>query len=208
MPRRLLRDGEVVADDWRALNEAQAADDSALMLTVDQWLTDRERWIARGGRLGVILAPQHKVEMLVADLARFALVVAEFPGPSEGRGYTQGRLLRERWLFSGELRATGAIGRDQIFLLARCGFNSFELPDERDRGRGCRVCNVLGRVSTVERRRPRRPSAAPLGAAPQARGCRAAVSADPAKRGPPLLASPVFRSRAPTFAAGEAPAIR
>ncbi len=129
MPRRLLRDGEVVIDDWRTLSEAAADDDSALMLPVDQWLNDRERWIERGGRLGVILAPQHKVEILVPDLARFSLVAAEFPGPSEGRGYTQGRLLRERWLFTGELRATGAIGRDHIFLLARCGFNSFELPD-------------------------------------------------------------------------------
>jgi len=129
MPRRLLRDAEVVVDDWRTLSEATADDDSALMLPVDQWLNDRERWIERGGRLGVILAPQHKVEILVPDLARLSLIAAEFPGPSEGRGYTQGRLLRERWLFTGELRATGAIGRDHIFFLARCGFNSFELPD-------------------------------------------------------------------------------
>ncbi len=76
-----------------------------------------------------MLAPAHKVEQLAPDLARFALVGAEFPGPSEGRGYTQGRLLRERWNFAGELRATGHVRRDQVFFLARCGFNSFELPD-------------------------------------------------------------------------------
>ena len=128
MPRRLLRDGEIVYDDWRTLSEA-TDDDAPLMLPVDQWLNDRERWIGRGGRLGIILAPPHRVEILISDLARFSLVAAEFPGPSEGRGYTQGRLLRERWLFNGELRATGAIGRDHIFFLARCGFNSFELPD-------------------------------------------------------------------------------
>jgi uncharacterized protein (DUF934 family) len=97
MPRRLLRDGKVVVDDWRTL--------------------------------GVILAPAHPVERLAPDLARFALVGAEFSGPSEGRGYTQGRLLRERWKFTGELRATGYVRRDQLFFLARCGFNSFELPD-------------------------------------------------------------------------------
>ena len=54
---------------------------------------------------------------------------AQFPGPSDGRGYTQGRLLRERWKFAGELRATGYVRRDQLFFLARCGFNSFELPE-------------------------------------------------------------------------------
>jgi len=129
MPRRLLRDGEIVVDEWRYLGEAAAAADSALILTFDQWLSDREQWLERSGRLGVILAPAHKVEFLVPDLSRFDLVGADFPGPSEGRGYTQGRLLRERWKFAGELRATGHVRRDQLFFLARCGFNSFELPD-------------------------------------------------------------------------------
>jgi len=129
MPRWLLRDGQVVVDDWRTLSEAGADESSALILSVDQWLSDRDRWIQHGGRLGVILAPTHTVELLVRDLARLALIGAEFPSPSEGRGYTQGRLLRERWKFAGELRATGAIRRDQLFFLARCGFNSFELPD-------------------------------------------------------------------------------
>jgi len=129
MPRRLLRDGQLVADDWRYLSEVQSPDGAPLILTFDQWLSDRERWLGVGGRLGVMLAPAHKVEFLAPDLARFALVGAEFPGPSDGRGYTQGRLLRERWKFTGELRAAGYVRRDQLFFLARCGFNSFELPD-------------------------------------------------------------------------------
>ena len=129
MPRRLLRDGEVVADDWRYLDEAAGAAGSALILTIEQWLSDRERWVAHDARLGVVLTPAHAVEMLVPDLERFDLVGAEFPTLGEGRGYSQGRLLRERWKFAGELRATGLVGGDQLFFLARCGFNSFELPD-------------------------------------------------------------------------------
>jgi uncharacterized protein (DUF934 family) len=68
------------------------------------------------------------VEDLAADLPRFALVAANFPGPSDGRGYTQGRLLRERYGFQGELRASGYVRHDQVFFLARCGFNALELP--------------------------------------------------------------------------------
>jgi len=86
-------------------------------------------WRAAPARLGVILSPADKVEQLAPDLSRFALVGAEFSGPSEGRGYTQGRLLRERYRWRGELRATGYVRRDQVFFLARCGFTSFELPD-------------------------------------------------------------------------------
>ncbi len=136
MPRQLLRDGRIVADDWTYFAEpdgpgASVAADStnAVILTFDQWRSNELAWRAAPGRLGVILSPAHKIEQLAPDLTRFDLVGAEFSGPSEGRGYTQGRLLRERYGWRGELRATGYVRRDQVFFLARCGFNSFELPD-------------------------------------------------------------------------------
>jgi len=129
MPRRLLRDLRIVEDDWRYLNEAADSPAAPLIVGFDQWRNERDVWIARGGRLGVVLLPDHRVEQLAPDLARFELIAAEFSGASEGRGYTQARLLRERWKFAGELRATGYVRRDQLFFLARCGFNSFELPD-------------------------------------------------------------------------------
>jgi uncharacterized protein (DUF934 family) len=129
MPRRLWRDGAIVADDWHVTSDGELSDDEALILTFAEWQAERERWLARSGRLGVVLAPADEVERLVPDLARLDLAGADFPGPSEGRGYTQARLLRERFGFTGELRARGAIRRDQVFFLARCGFNSFELPD-------------------------------------------------------------------------------
>ena len=137
MPRWLLRDGEVVPDEWRTASEAAPGDD--LLLTFVEWSAEREQWLARpgsprAGRLGVILSPSDAIELLVPDLPQLALVAAEFPGPSEGRGYSQGRLLRERFGFGGELRARGHIGRDHVFLLARCGFNSFELPESELEG--------------------------------------------------------------------------
>jgi uncharacterized protein (DUF934 family) len=61
MPRRLLRDGELVADDWLYANEAEDAGDAGLILTLDEWLSGRERWNSSGRRLGVVLAPVHKV---------------------------------------------------------------------------------------------------------------------------------------------------
>ena len=129
MPRRLLRNGRIVDDDWSYLAEAEGNPAAALILTLAQWQSDRDTWMARGGRLGVVLQPAHPVELLAPDLAMFELIGADFSGPSEGRGYSQARMLRERWKFSGELRATGYVRRDQLFFMARCGFNCFELPD-------------------------------------------------------------------------------
>jgi uncharacterized protein (DUF934 family) len=129
MPRRLLRDRQVVADEWLYAAEAGADPAAPLIVTFAQWKLQPDTWIARGGRLGVALAPADKIEDLAADLGHFSLIAAEFTGPSEGRGYTQARLLRERCKFTGELRAIGHVRIDQIFFMARCGFNSFEIPE-------------------------------------------------------------------------------
>ncbi|MGV6807830.1 MAG: DUF934 domain-containing protein [bacterium] len=50
----------------------------------------------------------------------------------DGRGFSLGRLVRERYGFHGELRAIGNPIRDQIFFLHRCGFNGFDLRDGSD----------------------------------------------------------------------------
>jgi uncharacterized protein (DUF934 family) len=129
MPRRLLRDGRIVDDDWSYLAEAEGNAAAGVILTLAEWQNDRDTWLAQDRRLGVVLSPAHRVELLIADLPRLDLIAADFSGPSEGRGYSQARMLREQWKFGGELRATGYVRRDQLFFMARCGFNSFELPD-------------------------------------------------------------------------------
>lgn len=129
MPRRLLRNGSVVVDEWRYVTEAAADAAGPLIVTLAQWRLEPDTWLARGTTLGVVLSPPHHVNQIAADLHRFSLIAVEFSGPAEGRGYTQARQLREQWRFTGELRATGYVRRDQVFFMARCGFNSFELPD-------------------------------------------------------------------------------
>ena len=50
---------------------------------------------------------------------------------SDGRGYSNARILRERLGYRGELRAIGDVLRDQLFLMRRCGFDSFEIRPDR-----------------------------------------------------------------------------
>jgi uncharacterized protein (DUF934 family) len=133
--RCVLRRREIVSDDWRHLAEDPDAAPEACGLIVP-WQELRahpELWAAHAGPLGVRIGPADRVEDLAPDLKRFALVAVEFPGPTEGRGYTQGRLLRTRLGFTQELRALGpAVKRDLIFALARCGFDAFEVAAGED----------------------------------------------------------------------------
>ena len=94
---------------------------------------DPERWRGHRGPLGVRLAPADAAEDLAAELTILSLIEVEFPNAGEGRGYSQARLLRERLGFRGELRAVGnGVRQDRLFLLARCGFDAFELPPGED----------------------------------------------------------------------------
>jgi uncharacterized protein (DUF934 family) len=129
MPRRLLRNAQVVVDEWRYVSEAAADTTSPLIVTLAQWQSEPDTWLARATPLGLLLSPANRVEQIASDLKNFTLIAAEFSGPAEGRGYTQARQLREQRGFKGELRATGYVRRDQLFFMARCGFDSFELPD-------------------------------------------------------------------------------
>ena len=130
--RRILRRREIVADDWRHLGE-DTEEGSALIVPLVELRKDPERWRRWRGRLGVLLRSVDPVEELAGDLPRLDLVAVEFPSPSDGRGYSAGRLLRERLGFRGELRAVGAGARqDQVFLLARCGFDAIELAPTED----------------------------------------------------------------------------
>ena len=74
----------------------------------------------------ITLANTDEVTALGDRLAGVKLVVLNFPKFTDGRAYSQARLLRERLGYTGELRATGVVLRDQLPFLLRCGFDSFE----------------------------------------------------------------------------------
>ena len=51
--------------------------------------------------------------------------MSHFPRFTDGRAYSQARLLRGRLGFTGELRASGDVLRDQLLFMQRCGFDAF-----------------------------------------------------------------------------------
>ncbi|HKU16269.1 MAG TPA: DUF934 domain-containing protein [Steroidobacteraceae bacterium] len=130
--RQLIKRREIVGDDWRYADEDPQGRERALILPFARWEQERKRWWLWDGRLGVRLGPADPVAALAEDFLRIDLVAIEFGGISEGRGYSQAQLLRKRYKFGGELRAVGNIQRDQLFFLARCGFDAFEFPAGAD----------------------------------------------------------------------------
>lgn len=102
------------------------------LLTLEQWHAVRDTWPA-GLPAGVSLANTVDIETLAADLPRLALVVLHFPKWVDGRAYTQARLLRSRYRFAGEIRATGDVLVDMLPLLARTGFDAVQMRVDQSR---------------------------------------------------------------------------
>mgnify|MGYP001026647298 CR=1 FL=1 len=135
MPKLIDRKGPR-ADRWiRYEGDAQAIPrGGSALLPWDTWREYRDNWLSHAGEIGLLLGPGDDPATIAADLAlpQVKLVAVLFPSLTDGRGYSIARLLRERYGWQGELRAVGDVLRDQLFLLTRCGFDTFALRDDQD----------------------------------------------------------------------------
>ena len=111
---------EVTADDSTV---AVPAAEPWSIVTLAQWQTVRGSWPAEAA-VGLVVENDVDIESIAADLPRFALVSLRFPKWTDGRAYSQARLLRARFRFAGEIRATGEVLVDMLPLLARTGFDA------------------------------------------------------------------------------------
>ncbi len=96
------------------------------------WKKNKEQLLNRIHEIGVMLEPAEDPKELAEVVGQLPLIAIRFPSFTDGRGYSSARLLRERYQFKGEIRAVGDVGRDQIFFMARCGFDAFELREDQD----------------------------------------------------------------------------
>ena len=129
----LVRNGQIVDDRFvRLLDDAPVPEAGAVIVPAARFLADRAELTARAAPIGVLWPNNRAVSELAPHLDRLALVALVFPNFRDGRAYSQARLLRERYGFHGELRATGEILRDQFLFLLRAGFDAFEVKKDAD----------------------------------------------------------------------------
>ena len=70
--------------------------------------------------------------VIEAGKSIWSLVAADFPIFRDGRSFSTAALLRERFAWTGEIRAIGDVLIDQLILGARSGFDSFALRSDQN----------------------------------------------------------------------------
>ena len=129
----LVKNGKISGDAFvHVADDAAIPEDGAILISSARFLEDPDTLLRRAGKIGVIWPNNRDVDDLVPYLDRLALIALVFPTFRDGRAYSQARLLRERHLYRGELRATGQVLRDQFVFMLRAGFDAFEVKKVSD----------------------------------------------------------------------------
>jgi len=125
----IIKDQQIVDDHWQHVDETAELPSGKITVTYGRWQNERDTLIARGD-IGLRLQATDTAEAIADDLKYFELIAIEFTKFNDGRGFTQARLLRERFHYEGEIRAVGTFLRDQLYYMKRCGFNAFEFAND------------------------------------------------------------------------------
>jgi uncharacterized protein (DUF934 family) len=127
----LYKGGRAVEDLWRPLpDDGYAANGVPTILPLKAWLEQRDALSRRDQMLGVRVEPGEPLDPIVPDLDRLGVVALSFPKFADGRSFSKATMLREEHKYRGELRAIGDVLWDQLQLMARCGFDAFEITHE------------------------------------------------------------------------------
>ena len=132
--RKIIKNSAIIEDQWTLLD---ADVELNVALNTQQAIVPLALWQAHKEQLkainpiGVWLEAEQEIESLLDDLELFTVIALNFPVFTDGRHFSSARLLRERYAYSGEIRAIGDVLRDQLFFMQRCGFDAYALRSDR-----------------------------------------------------------------------------
>jgi len=124
---QIIKDREIVENNWLHLDDEATLVAGDITVSLTRWQEQHVTLSKHEGGLGLRLTGEDPLEEIVPDLAAFSMMVLIFPAFIDGRCYSFARLLRDRYHYTGEIRAQGDVLRDQLFYMSQSGINSFEL---------------------------------------------------------------------------------
>jgi uncharacterized protein (DUF934 family) len=136
MPNKpMIKESQIIDNDWRIVETAdQLQADGKQLVSLSVWQSNKAALTTAiaAKNIGLFLQNDQCVSEFAEELQQFSVIAIHFPVFMDGRGFSLARLLRDRYHYQGEIRATGAIIRDQLCYLKRCGFTAFDMDESID----------------------------------------------------------------------------
>ena len=137
--QKLIKNQEILDDPWQILSNEDAENFDLTRLQNGYWLLPLKTYLAvaekqglDSEKIGVYLKSDEQVNDIASALDTLKVIALNFNVFADGRSFSQARMLREHFDYTGEVRAIGAFIRDQLTYLTRCGFNAFSVSDSEN----------------------------------------------------------------------------
>ncbi|MEY3881321.1 MAG: hypothetical protein RIQ94_2117 [Pseudomonadota bacterium] len=129
---QIIKDGQIIDDSWSYVADDAELKIGAISVSLARWNEEKQKLLKSHKKLGVRIGPADSVADIAGDLKDLSLVELDFPAFADGRIFSHAWLLRGRYNYKGEIRATGHFMPDQVFYLSRVGVNAFSLEKSED----------------------------------------------------------------------------
>ena len=127
---QIIKDKQIIDDNWVFIADDDKLTAENIVVSLAQFRENKTAIFEQAKAVGIRLNPADSVAELAEDLARICLIELNFTDFADGRLFSQAWLLRERYGYTGEIRAVGKYLTDQAYYLTRVGVNSFaETPE-------------------------------------------------------------------------------
>ena len=129
----LIDTRQQIEDSWIRLTDDQEIENqSHIIVSLHRLKRDWHQLQLLAIAIAVELEPDAVAEDILFALPKLEMIVLHFEMFADGRAFSQAKLLRDRYGFTGDIRARGDVIRDQLAFMQRCGFNQFEIGDDED----------------------------------------------------------------------------
>ena len=124
---QVVKDKTIVDDTWSYTDDDSELNTGNTTVSLNRWRQAKSEVLAHFDQIGVRINPADNLNDLGDhQLDKLSLIELEFPDFADGRLFSLAWLLRSRYQYQGELRATGHYMPDQVFYLSRVGVNAFK----------------------------------------------------------------------------------
>lgn len=119
-----------IEDKWtHVADDAAVQSGASIIVSFARLKNEHNSLFSAAGAVGVEVSGDVNLDELEPFLPRLGVVVIRMNTMRDGRLFSLGRLLRERYKYTSDMRAAGDLIPDQALFLLRCGFTSFEVKD-------------------------------------------------------------------------------
>lgn len=140
----LLKHNRIIEDNWTFLGAEDGIPEFGKIAVSFECLKSRFDMLAgRDDELGVTLDNATDAHELAPYINKLSLIALHFPAFTDGRAYSQARIITTQLNYTAELRAIGNVLADQGVFMARCGFDAFEIDARQPPHLWARIANTM-----------------------------------------------------------------